>query len=149
MSHDPTRPSERPCDGAALRATQTGDAAPNDDADALPDDELFRVLADRRRRYVLHSLETAEMPMALADLADELVRWETDEEPTAVQDERERMYVSLYHHHLPKLAEQNLVALDLNRKLVSLREAADDLELGDVQAHRDGHATMDPNNGRQ
>lgn len=73
--------------------------------------------------------------MALADMADQLVRWETGEEPTAVQDERERIYISLYHSHLPKLADKGLVSFDLNKKLVGSHEAADDLQLGGGQRH--------------
>ena len=58
--------------------------------------------------------------MALADLTDDLVRREADASPTAVQDERERIYVSLYHHHLPELATADLVSFDIDRRLVGL-----------------------------
>lgn len=89
----------------------------------------FRVLRNRRRRYVLHCLKTSKTPMALADLADELVRWETDDSPSAVQDLREKVYTSLYHCHLPKLANKGLIDFDTDQNLVSFREDADDFLL--------------------
>ena len=64
--------------------------------------------------------------MALADLTDELVREEFGASPASVQDERERMYVSLYHCHLPKLAEAGLVDFDRAEKQVEF-----DAESGD------------------
>lgn len=106
--------------------SQTSKETTNNTAESPLRDELGDLLADRHRRYVLHCLATSETPMALADLADELVRWETDTLPTAVQEQRERVYVSLYHCHLPKLASSGLVSFDINRKLVDLREDADE-----------------------
>lgn len=144
MSDDPEHPNERSRGATVQRAQQIADPAPTDDVGAPSGDELLRVLADRRRRYVLQCLKTAKTPMALADLADDLVRWELDAEPTAVQDERERIYISLYHHHLPKLAEHDLVSFDLNQKLVSLGEAATDLGLGIIQTHQNSHPQNRP-----
>lgn len=90
---------------------------------------VYEALADRRRRYVLHCLNTSRTPMALADLADAIVRWETDTAPTEVQTERERIYTSLYHWHLPKLADTNLVSFNVTTKRVSLREDTADFPL--------------------
>ncbi len=67
--------------------------------------------------------------MAVADLADDVVRRETDRSPTAMQDERERIYVSLYHNHLPKLAAAELVRFDADRKLVELAADVGELPL--------------------
>lgn len=114
-SVNPSQPTNRDTDS-------TGDAAVSDD--------VSRVLENRHRRYVLYCLKTSETPMALADLADDLVRWETDASPAAVQDVREKVYLSLYHCHLPKLANVGLVDFDADRNLVDLREDADGVPLG-------------------
>jgi hypothetical protein len=94
---------------------------------ASPDwDKIYDALADRRRRYVLSCLKTSRTPIALSDVADTIVRWETDTEPTEVQEKREQIYASLYHWHLPKLADANLVSFDVVEKRASLREDAAD-----------------------
>lgn len=99
----------------------------------------YQILRNRRRRYTLYCLKTSETPMAVADLADEIVRWETDASPPAVQDVREQVYISLYHCHLPKLAEADLVSFDSDRKLVDLRDTAEDLPRSAVQPSADNH----------
>lgn len=88
--------------------------------DASSRDGRLRVLADRRRRYALYRLKESETPMTVADPADDVVRRETDRSPAAAQDERARIYVSLYHNHLPKLAEAALVRFDVDRSTVRL-----------------------------
>jgi hypothetical protein len=103
---------------------------------------VYDALADCRRRYVLHCLKTARTPMALADLADEIVRWETDTAPTEVQAERERIYTSLYHRHLPKLADADLISFDVTDKRVSLHADTADVPLQCIEQvqekiHRD------------
>ncbi|WP_227379690.1 DUF7344 domain-containing protein [Haladaptatus halobius] len=106
--------------GGEQRKRQTSKKA--SETAELSADESCTVFVEPRRRYVLYCLKTSKRPIPLADLADELVRWEIDMAPTAVQDERERIYVSLYHCHLPKLADANLISFDMNRKLVTLHK---------------------------
>lgn len=107
--------------------------------DSRGDADVFRVLRNRRRRYVLYRLKTSKTPMALADLADELVRWETDTSPSAVQDMRERVYTSLYHCHLPELANKGLIDFDTDRNLVYFCEDVDDLLPGSDGPSMDEH----------
>lgn len=123
MTDETDRPSQRALAGGSSPSNADGTGA------TPAGERLGRVLRNRRRRYVLHCLTTSETPMALADLADDLVRWETDSSPPTAQDVRERVYVSLYHCHLPKLAEAGLVDFDSDRKLVDVRGDADDLPL--------------------
>ena len=47
--------------------------------------------------------------------------------------------ISLYHWHLPKLADADLITFDLDRKLVDLRQAGDDLPLTVVRPSPDEH----------
>lgn len=111
--------------GDDRREHQVSEIFANSHVDEARLDEWLSVLVDHRRRSVLRCLKRSRTPMALAELADEVARWETGEEPTAIRAERERIYVSLYHRHLPKLAEANLVSVDLDRERVSPR---DDIE---------------------
>jgi DNA-binding transcriptional ArsR family regulator len=114
------------------------DSASLNDSDVNTDD-LFDVLSNPRRRYILSHLQASKTPMALADLTDAVVRWETGEEPTAVQAVREQVYISLYHWHLPKLADAGLISFNRDRKLAGIHETADDLPHTVVRPSADEH----------
>lgn len=129
--------SKLPIAGGDRPESQRLQAATDGTKDSAERDKLFSTLTNRRRRYALYCLKTSKTPMALADLADELVRWETDRSPTAVQDTRERVYISLYHCHLPKLADADLISFDTDRKLITVREDTNDLPLNVTRLRAD------------
>lgn len=89
--------------------------------------EVAELLADQRRRYALYALVKYRTPMALADLADEVVRREMNARPTDVPDARYPVYAQLYHKHLPKLADADVVCFDHDENLVELGPRAEDL----------------------
>ena len=111
-----------------------GDDSQSDESTVEPTDEnervseLLDVLANRRRRYAVHYLHTFETPMAVADVTDEIVRLEMDTEPTTVPEVRKEVYADLYHKHLPKLAEAEIVTFDTEENLVDFGPAADELK---------------------
>ena len=73
-------------------------------------DELHGVLSHRRRRVVLGELDEVEGPLSLDELAERVVRSEAQPPFVDVpEDDVEAVRISLYHTHLPKLAESNLV----------------------------------------
>lgn len=79
--------------------------------------------ANERRRAVLDALLAAAAPLALADLAVELVERERGPSPGASDHEAiQRCYVSLYHRHVPKLVDAGLVTFDDDRRTVALPE---------------------------
>lgn len=88
-------------------------------------DEHLRALSHRYRRFVLAYLRSSETPVALADLTDALVRWETEQPPTAVPTARSRIDAALYHAHLPHLADARLATFDSDANLVSRGPDAD------------------------
>lgn len=90
---------------------------------------VFSVFAHHRRRYTLRELWRHEQPMALADLADELAVRENETAITEIPaEEVKRIYMSLYHTHIPKLAEADLVDYDQERDTVTLTEYAEQIE---------------------
>lgn len=96
-------------------------------------DALFGALADFRRRNALTTL-LAHGELPLPDLADEVTVAERDRplsdvDPETVLD----VYLSLYHTHVPKLADAGLVAYDQERDFVSLTDAGRALD-GAVRA---------------
>jgi hypothetical protein len=76
-----------------------------------PPDNLFRAVADSDRRRLLAVLSN-ESQMALDDLTDVLVGWESTVDGPAGPDEWARVKIELVHVHLPLLAEAGLVTHD-------------------------------------
>lgn len=91
----------------------------------LTQDLVFDILSSPRRRYVLYYLRKTDDPVPLNDLAEHVAAWENE---TAVQDlsdqERKRVYVSLYQTHIPKLDSVGLVDYEQDSGLVSLTDRA-------------------------
>ena len=85
-----------------------------------PPDVVVEALAHQRRRYILLCLN--EEPLALADLAKEVAARETDISIDPSTDAVEHVYISLYHHHVPKLADAGLVQYDRGTMMVELTD---------------------------
>lgn len=87
----------------------------------LSKDELFRILSNSRRRYIIYYLHEEDDEMSLKELAARIAAVEND---TAVEDvtdeERQRVYISLYQTHLPKLEEAGIVSYDDEQRIVEL-----------------------------
>lgn len=83
-------------------------------------DDIFELLAHHRRRYVIECLDRYGSPMSLPDLADECVVMEHQSTLEEIPAEAvKRMYMSLYHCHLPKLVEIGAIEYDQARDLVT------------------------------
>lgn len=93
-------------------------------------DVALAVLAHPRRRYILHALQDYKNPMALADLATEVARQENGASTTEMSsDEIKCISRSLYHIHIPKLVDDEIVHHDREQNFVSLAECSDQLDL--------------------
>ena len=81
-------------------------------ADILELEFVYEALAHPRRRYLCYSLLSSSR-WTLTDLATKLVAWERDiPEKGVAEVDRNEMYVSLYHAHVPKLVELDIVEYD-------------------------------------
>lgn len=102
-------------------------------------DELFDALSNERRRRVVRYLNDRRAPIALADLAREVAAREEGVATDDVgPDEVERVHVSLYHVHVPKLADRGLVEYDPDRGLVSPPEHGEAIgQVVDLATHGD------------
>lgn len=83
--------------------------------------EANELLAHRYRRYLLYALYLYTPPIRLPDVADQITVWETGDPSEERLDERLRIYSSLYHDHIPLLADADVVDYD---------QAADEVDLG-------------------
>ena len=93
---------------------------------ARPGAELHSALAHERRRHVLSILEDAEAEMSLNELVREVASRESGDKPGATCDEVEQIRISLYHRHLPKLADVGLVDHNPGEKTVALANGESD-----------------------
>lgn len=88
---------------------------------SIPKDDAFHILQNRRRRAVCRFLlaHPDQHQFRMADMAEVVAAWEND---TTVQqltpDQRQRVYVSLYQSHLPKLDTHDVIDYDKPRGLV-------------------------------
>lgn len=79
---------------------------------------------DDRERYVLYCL-SRHGNMALWDVADELVVWETGNRlPDVPADVCRTTYLSLYHTHVPRLERAGLVVYEPDRDRLALSDSA-------------------------
>lgn len=95
----------------------------------LPSDQLFHLLANRRRRAVLYYLREHDETVSMRDLAERIAAWEHGTTiRTLGSSERQRVYISLYQNHLPKLDDHGVIEYDQSRGTVERTERADQLD---------------------
>ncbi|PGF14644.1 hypothetical protein CP556_20680 [Natrinema sp. CBA1119] len=103
-----------------------------DEDNQLSNDVLFDVLSHERRRFALYCLKRYQTPISLVDLADEVARLEYDAEtPLQVSGEDvKEIYLHLYHSHIPRMEEANLLKYSQENDTVYLKSDISDLKPG-------------------
>lgn len=87
----------------------------------LQRDELYDAFSRERRRCILRALAETEGPLGLDELARAVAACERGAPPADIAEaDVERVRVSLYHCHVPKLADAGLVVRDDEAGDVSL-----------------------------
>lgn len=105
----------------------------------VPMEEAFEVLANRRRRYVVHWLLEAGAGTELRQLSRQVAAWENEKPLDRVTaQERRRVYNALQQFHLPKLDDAGVVHYDADRGEIEPTE-----ELTSLRAYLD--ASRRPN----
>jgi len=96
--------------------------------DAPEKDEVYELLSNHRRRYVLHHCKRAEGPVTLSELAEQVAAWEHDKAVSEITSaERKRVYTSLQQTHLDRMAEAGIIEFDGDE--VTLTEKAEELDV--------------------
>ncbi len=90
-------------------------------SDDISTDVIFEVLANSRRRYLLHYLSQRVGAVAMGDAAEQIALWEED----ASHDRYERVLTDLVHCHLPMLDDAGLVNYDSILETVTHEESAE------------------------
>jgi hypothetical protein len=87
--------------------------------DRLSKGEIFDVLQNQRRRYVLQYLKRYEGPVDLSELAVQIAAWEYHtpvEEVT--NDQKKRVYTTLQQTHLSKLEQAGIIQYDDDEQVI-------------------------------
>ena len=101
------------------------------DVQGLQRDEIFDVLSNQRRRYVLHYLKQHEgRRVELRELVDQVAAWEHETTIDALEsDKRKNVYSSLRQFHLPMMAEADVIEYEHMRGEVELTEQAREVQM--------------------
>lgn len=98
-------------------------------AGRLTEDQVFHLLQNQRRRWVLKYLEGREGQVRMRDIAEQVAAWEHDTTVRALTSkQRQRVYIPLYQNHLPKLDEEGIIEYNQSRGIVERTDLADQLE---------------------
>ncbi|SIR81489.1 hypothetical protein SAMN05421858_3901 [Haladaptatus litoreus] len=93
----------------------------NEPPDELSITTTLNLLTEQRRRLIIDTLQQNEPPLAVADLAKEVTIRENDTSmPEVDDDEVLRTYMSLYHNHIPRLVDAEVVEYEQERDVVGL-----------------------------
>lgn len=96
--------------------------------DEFSQDIVFHVLSHVYRRALLECLDHHSMTLTLADAAEEVAReCKGKSIPDISEEEIKRIYMSLYHSHIPQLAEVDAVTYDQEQDLIALTEQGEQL----------------------
>lgn len=113
----------------AERITDIGDSESVETVEAsdLGLDQVFEILKNQRRRYVLQYLRAVDGQVTLSDLSEQIAAWENDKEVRQItSSERKRVYVGLYQCHLPKMDGMDVVSFNKPRAII---EPGENIEL--------------------
>ena len=103
---------------------------PNPRGSELSRNELFDLLSNRRRRFVLHALKRMEEPVELTELSTYVAAWEMEMEPEEIDSEdRRSVHVTLRRTHLPKLDEKNVIQFNESENTIRSADLLDDIEV--------------------
>ena len=90
------------------------------DSHTMEIDRLLRLLADYRRRRILAYLLGNDGWASLQTVCDSIIMGELGVDPKGVPERRKRLYLNLYHHHVPMLESSGVIELDNNDDRIKL-----------------------------
>ncbi|WP_227376310.1 DUF7344 domain-containing protein [Haladaptatus halobius] len=85
--------------------------------------EIFDLLRDDRRRYILHTLTKRTDAVDLNALATAIVQWEQKMD-IRMDNHYERVVTDLAHHHLPRLLDAEILVYQHEQETVTLCDTA-------------------------
>ena len=99
---------------------------------AIPTDDLFKTLSNRRRRYVLHYLKqhADSEAVPIRTLSEQIAAWENGIDAATVSSkQRKRIYTALHQTHLPRMDRLGVIEYDANRGTVSMANSLEQFDI--------------------
>lgn len=95
----------------------------------LSDDQIYEIVYNRRRRWIIRYLLDGDGTATVSDLAEHIAARENEISIRELSsNERKRVYVGLYQSHLPMLDEMGVIEYNKNRGTLSKTESLNELE---------------------
>ena len=92
--------------------------------------DIFEVLRNQRRRYVLQFLKQYGRSVELGDLAQQVAAWEYETTLDGVTPEqRKRVYTTLQQTHLPKMDKSGILQFDSDRGVIEPTDRTADINV--------------------
>lgn len=116
--------------GRSLAQVESDGSASTSSTDTVSRDTAYEILANRRRRYVIHLLQYHDEPMELGPLAEQVAAWEYETDPERVtSQQRKTVYTALQQRHLPRMDEAGLLTFDSRAGTVAPANTLSDLDI--------------------
>ena len=100
--------------------TKADDSSPGNIDDEQAESAVFKFLSHHRRRVAVQYLATQVGTTSVSDLADQIALLEGEH----TRDRYDRICTSLFHTHLPMLADGGAIEYDPDQEVVKLRDQA-------------------------
>jgi HSP20 family molecular chaperone IbpA len=95
------------------------------DSTSVSKDQIFELLSNKRRRWMIRYLDSANEPVSLQDFITHVAAKEEGTSPDSVSRKYyKRIQVGLIQTHLPKLQDAGVVEYDEKKRTVTLTDAA-------------------------
>jgi len=105
-----------------------GSATPGNTSVNLSKSDIFQLLQNERRRYVIQYLRRNGGPVDLGELATQVAAWEYNCDcPDISKKQRKRVYTTLQQTHLPKLDDLGIVSYDPDAGTIDRTPQTDEL----------------------
>jgi len=97
----------------------------------ISEDELYKVLANQRRRFAVHLLKRESGDtVEIGDMAEQIAAWENDVDVAEITgSDRKRVYTALQQSHLPKMDDAGVVEFNKDRGVVEPTPALEGMDL--------------------
>lgn len=119
MTDEPPDGDDNAADSRRTETAAGEDVSRGLPASVLELDEVFAALGHARRRYLLYTLVDGSSEETLPELAVKIAAWEQDKSISEVTDEeRRRVHISLYHSHIPKLVDLDVLEYDEGENVI-------------------------------
>jgi DNA-binding transcriptional ArsR family regulator len=114
--------------GQVLRSDTTDGAEPSEKEPSV--DELYEILANRRRRYALHYLKQRDERTEIGQMAEQIAAWENEKSIREVtSNERKYVYSALQQRHLSKMQDSGLVKFSKRDGYVEPSAVLDEIDV--------------------